>query len=328
MTPKQAVKWLNDQGYRTPKGNRPLDLYRFSKILSDPYYAGILQVKDWQINEHGLHKPMISKAEYETNLAIVSGRTIKKRRRHNPDFPLNLAFHAQCRSKGGKLTGINHTNGKGWWRKEYVCRACKKRVPQSQVHDSYQQKLEASRLTNDGIKALVKQLNQVWEVNEAYRTDVIENTELRLEKVRQRKSQLIIALAENPDLADEIRYELSKLKSNESELQLQLNQATDVDDDYEEFLNFSLNYISTLQSRFWQLEPDKQAECKQVLFNDEILVDDNGKVYTPKLSLIYTLEKQKDGQNAALNTQMVELVGTAPTSAGLSWLVVYRLSPF
>jgi len=69
-------------------------------------------------------------------------------------------------------------------------------------------------------------------------------------------------------------------------------------------------------------------ECEQVLFPDKLFVSNNGIVHTPTISPIYSLLKAKSSPKAAKNAYMVELAGTAPASAGLSVLIVYRNSPF
>ncbi|HET9722062.1 MAG TPA: hypothetical protein VFP32_03490, partial [Candidatus Saccharimonadales bacterium] len=66
--------------------------------------------------------------------------------------------------------------------------------------------------------------------------------------------------------------------------------------------------------KWWELPRDSLKECKLLLFNDEIIIQPDGKVYTPKISPIYSLYKAKSDPKVAQNCNMVELVGTAPTS--------------
>ena len=54
------------------------------------------------------------------------------------------------------------------------------------------------------------------------------------------------------------------------------------------------------------------------LIDGEFYVDNAAKVHTPKLSTIYTLGTNKNDPNGVDFNKMVELVGTAPTSVGLS----------
>lgn len=327
MTPKEAQLWLAANGYRTPviyrkdkdghkirKGERILDLNHFIEIMKDSYYTGVLEVNDWPVNKHGLHKPMITTDEYEINLAIAKGRKRRKKLKHNPDFPLNVSWHEPCRKYDGKLTGINHKNGKGWERKEYVCRKCKKRIPQAQVHSSMDNLLVHLVTREDGITELKKALKQVWGNTEAYRLDRVANLKERKSTLLEKKSEFLGSLAANPDLADDFKEEISKIKAEITEVDIQMAKDSIVDEEFAEFDNFALDYTENLRTHWWQLPGEKLAECKQLLFRGEIIVQPDGNVYTPQISHIYTLETNKKDLDEVNFTDMVELPGIAPGS--------------
>ena len=327
MTPKEAQLWLVANGYLTPpifqkdkdghkikKGERILDLNHFTKIMKDPYYAGILEVNDWPINEHGLHKPMITPEEYEINLAIAEGRQIRKKLKYNPDFPLNISWHEPCHKEGGKLTGINHSNGKGWQRKEYVCRGCKKRIARDKVHASMDYLLNHLIAREDGVNELKGALKQVWGNNEAYRLDRLANQHKRKAELIAKKSEFLGSLAANPELADDFKEEITKIKAEITEIDIQIAKDGSIDEEFAEFANFALDYIEDLRLRWWQLQGDKLAECKQLLFRGEIIVQPSGNVYTPFVSYIYTLQNENDDPKIVKNHDLVELRGIAPRS--------------
>ncbi len=331
MTPKEAQLWLASNGYRTPviyrkdkdgnkirKGERILDLNHFTEIMKDPYYAKILEINDWPVNKNGLHQAMITVEELEINIAIAKGRKIRRKQRYNPDFKLNLSFHEPCVNNDGKLTGINHTNGKGWSRKEYVCRACKKRVVRDDVHASMTMLLENLTPRDEGVTELKKALKQVWENGEAYRIDRMKSLESRMVELTEVKSQMVRSLSANPDLGEDIKDEIAKIKAEITDVGIQIAKDSDVDAEFDEFAEFALDYTENLRKRWWDL-PDKQLdECKQLVFKDKIIVQPSGNVYTPDLSYIYTLITNKKDLKEVNFSNMVELVGTAPTSAGLT----------
>lgn len=331
MTPKEAQLWLATNGYRTPviyrkdkvgnkvrKGERILDLNHFTEIMKAPYYAGILKVNDWPINEHGLHKPMITTEELEINIAVAKGRKVRRKQKYNPDFKLNTAFHEPCVDKDGKITGINHKNGKGWSRKEYVCRTCKKRVVQANVHSSMDSLLSRLKPQEDGVKELQKALKQVWSNGEAYRIDRKKSLESRKAELGDKKSQMIHSLSVNPDFGEDIKEEIVKIKAEIVEIDIQIAKESSMDEEFAEFANFALDYTEDLRKRWWDLPGEKLQECKHLLFRNKIIVQPGGNVYTPELSYIYSLENENDDSKVAENHNMVELVGTAPTSASLS----------
>lgn len=327
MTPKEAQLWLTANGYLTPafywvdkdghkikKGERPLDLNHFTKIMQDSYYAGIVAVEGWPVNKHGLHKPMITIEEYEINLAVAKGRKVRRKQKYNPDFPLNISWHEPCRESDGKLTGINHSNGKGWKRKEYLCRYCRKRIPQAKVHSSMNQLLNRVTKRQDGLTELKKALKQVWGNNEAYRLDRLANLKERKDVLLAKKSEFLRSLAANPELANDFKEEINKIKAEITDIDIQMAKDDRIDEEFTEFTNFALDYTDDLRERWWQLSGEKLAECKQLLFRGEIIVQPSGNVYTPFLSYIYTLQNENDDPKIVKNHDLVELRGTAPRS--------------
>lgn len=341
MTPKEAQLWLAANGYRTPviyrkddnghkirKGERILDLNHFTEIMKKSYYAGKIELEGWPINERGLHEAMITPEELEINTAIANGRKIRRKQQYNPDFKLNLALHEPCINDDGKLTGINHTNGKGWYRKEYVCRACKKRVVRDTVHESMTNLLNHLIPNDKGISALKDALKQVWGNNESYRLERMKALQTRRIELNEKKSQMVYSISANPELADDFKEEIAKIKAEIIEIDIQIAKDGNADSEFAEFAAFALDYTDDLRKRWWELPGEKLSECKHLIFRNKIIVQPNGNVYTPNLSLIYSLQTKNDDSKTAENHNMVELPGTAPGSAGLSWLVVYRLSSF
>lgn len=316
MTPKEAQRWLYDNGYRTP-GGKKLDMNHFHDILLDPYYVGILQVKDWP-EATGLHQNMITRIEFQNNVEIITGRKKLRRKKFNPEFPLNLAMHEPCLYGDGKLTGINHSNGKGWQRKEYLCRTCKKRVPRDKVHESLSCLFETIKPSEEGLKELRNALASVWKHQESSRIQQAKQLQGRLDSLNEQKGKLIRSLVANNDLADDIKAEVTNIKAEIQKVERNLTKLNTIDEELEEFTQYALSYTENLRSNWWSLEPEKRNECKQLLFQGEILVTQDAKVYTPKLSPIYTLYKAKSSPKAAKNINMVELAGTAPASASLS----------
>ncbi|HEY4963570.1 MAG TPA: recombinase family protein [Candidatus Saccharimonadales bacterium] len=321
MTVKEALLWLTANGYRTPrtyrkdkeghrvqKGNKKLDRDTFENhILVKPYYAGTVEVSDWPINKHGLHKAMITPEEHETIVAIVKGRKIRRIKKNNPDFPLNRAIHYPCRHLNGKIVGINHSNGKGWTRKDYMCRACKKCMPQELVHESLNDTLCRIKPTDKSKRELKTALRNTWNKNEEYRISMTRQLKYRLVELENKKSEFINTLSVNPDIAEDIKSEIYKIKLEIVNIKKEINDLGKVEEDFTEFLDYSLNYIENMRDKWWELPSDGLNECKQLLFQDVILVNQDGKVYTPELSTIFSLFKQKNDSKVVQNGNMVEI---------------------
>jgi hypothetical protein len=119
---------------------------KFKHIVSDPYYAGIVTMSDWGVvNEHGLHKAMITKEEHEKLAQIVTGKGKKFTvRKDNPKFGMsNVGMCPECYDSEGTraaLVGYTHNNGKqGNARKyydRYRCRVCNKARLKLDTHNA------------------------------------------------------------------------------------------------------------------------------------------------------------------------------------------------
>src|SRR5690606_13156390 len=92
-----------------------------SKIFHNKFYAGLLFVDSFGIEQKGQHIPMVTLDEYYKVQAIIARQSNAKQVKHlgyNPDFPLNKAI--RCTNCGMFMTGA--------WSKErgkfgyYSCR--------------------------------------------------------------------------------------------------------------------------------------------------------------------------------------------------------------
>jgi len=316
MTPKEAQLWLYHKGYRTPRGGKKLDLNRFTEILTDPYYAGILEVSDWHFEDQiiGLHEPMITPEDYNSNVEIALGRKVRKKNKFNPNFPLNTAYHADCVEQNGKVSGANHSNGKGWSRNEYICRNCNKRVPSKNTHENLSVLMDNLVKDKDLPKVFEEALREVWQKKEEYRIERTKLLNTRASDLEETKSEQVRSLINNPELAKDIKIEIQKTKELIKETEEEISKHDDVNDEYQDFFAYAVYYTENLRKKWWSLPPERKHECKELLFKSEIVIDNSAKVYTPNLSMIYRLMNVKSDSKVAQKRELVEMAGIAPAS--------------
>ena len=104
--------------------------------------------------------------------------------------------------------------------------------------------------------------------------------------------------------------------------------AQDIKMEGDDFVRFTIDFTANIRDKWWDLDWENHKRGEQVLFNGEIYSYNYAKVHTPKLSSIYRLGSNKKALENVSNAHLEELAGTAPASAGLSWLVIYRFSLF
>ncbi len=322
MKPEEALRWLNENGYRTPGGCK-LDMNHWRSIMLDPYYAGIIKFGQCPINENGLHEAMITKAEWEINVAIITKRPTNRRGQFNPNYPLNkYIVHKDC-DKGdtNKFSGFNHSNGKGWERSDYSCRGCSICLSRDDIHDHLSAVLDAMVFIGGSKDRLKKSLKIAWQDEEKYRFDKLE----RLNKLKlgqeEVKSKVISAIVSNPDMADDLKTELNKTKAKIAEYEAQITEAGQVDKEFRDFTLFALDFVDNLRQNFWRLEPEDFIACLKLLFPEAIEVDSGKKLHISRISPLYILnsvtKNLKIVQFDTKSGMMVTPAGFEPAIAGL-----------
>jgi DNA invertase Pin-like site-specific DNA recombinase len=320
-TVSQGLKRLHDRGHRTRKfgprtvGGRRIDMNRFKQILIEPYYAGTIKMSDWPIKKNGLHEAMITEEEHERLVEIVSGKGKKfTHNAHNPEFPLSNTMECRdCLTASRlhpRLVGYRHSNGKkGNSHKEYMrykCRGCKRNILRDDLHTSLDERLLNLILPDDYKEQLKSSLRKVW--RHTAEDNLQRKTTLtgRLNSLREQKNQLVLKMAQEEELEDDFRESLGFIKKQITTTEQELERASDVEKDFMEFTDFALGYIENWQKNWWKLSYEDMERCKQLLFPAGFSLDDNKKVYTPEISIVY---RYKDIGKASIEAEIVQLEG-------------------
>lgn len=116
-TPTQALVQLNKSDFII--GHSLYKMDKFRKIITDPFYAGIVEIKK-QVNvrnENGLHEALISKEHHYELISVIDSKKKTQsgpRKNGNPKYPVsNLVSSSECTDKtNGRFVGYDHGNGK------------------------------------------------------------------------------------------------------------------------------------------------------------------------------------------------------------------------
>lgn len=310
----QAHKRLLEKGYTTPSG-KLLKIDKFIELLKDSYYCGVLRIEQWDealVNEKGLHQPMFSREQFDEIQFILSGRKQKYvRKTHNPDFPLSNLVHCVC---GGRFVGFVHRNGHGssWRCPKYRCRKCRKQYRLTDIHSNLDLLLADIKLDQSRREKLIIYLKNVWQENQKTNLQHQQAVERHLEKLKDKKSGLINAMALNPDLAEDIKEQIEKVKKEIDFAERQQAETPSLEEDQIEFVKFALAYINNLKLKWWEIDHDSRVKCKLLLFPQEIFVNSEKKVYTPQISIILSLKGTKKEAFRASNSHVVGERGVEP----------------
>lgn len=329
-TPEQAVKWINDQGYRT-RGGRKMDLNHYIKLMQNRYYCGIIDIMgDGPLSDvkgvKGLHESMFTVREHERLVAAIAKRNPRLRQKHNPEYPAaNLIRHFECNHEElhSKFSGFakdrGSRNGKKRTKKPtYRCRTCRKEFSRQKLHDGIDTHLNGLEfLPND--TAFKRALIKVWRNQRGsviQRISVLQANKARIETdIRN----TVINYAKEPEGAvkNSLRLLLEDYETKLEAIKHDITNTQNIDMESDDFVKFALDFSKKLKDKWWSISFDERKGGEQILFNGEFFIDNSAKVHTPKLSTIYTLGTNKKDLNEVDFNKMVELVGTAPTSIRL-----------
>jgi hypothetical protein len=307
------------------------DMYKFRQFGTDPYYAGVVEINQ-QVkarNENGLHEAMLTKDEHEKLKTIFLGsyRPRGATKQYNPEFPMNKLLC--CDSCGCKLTGSRKHSGffrengqprktiKYYWK--YRCRGCGKEFHRLDVHSRITKHFGKFEYKGHQNNEFVEALKTVWRQKQSDKLNSAKLLSGQIKKLEKIKSGLVVSMAsESAEYTSDIRQELDKTKVQIAELQVKLSDSSRLDDDLVDFVKFGLDYGEKLKHDWWSLEHEDRQRCQQLLFPGGITISANGKVSTHGISPIYRLATNKKDLRNARKSLLVELVGTAPTSASVS----------
>lgn len=311
---KDVVAGINAAGYKRKSG-RGLDLSHFKVMLTDPYYAGIIQMSSWTVNPNGLHKAMITPEQHEILKRIVKGVVYKHRKQFNPDFPLSKIMTCkECLEAGADhplLVGYDHNNGKVGdkrkYYKRYRCRACNRNILKDELHQQLSDTLLDLQLAQAKIKDFIAALRQVWEQEQALSFNTSESLKGRLSSLEKDKADVVLKQVRGQLAEDRADIALNALDEEINAIQDQIASISTIEKDFVEFVEFAIGTVENFRERFWELDQEHQGWCKQLLFPDGFSVTQNKKVYTPKISEFYRVNKNAPKDVSADFASMVNL---------------------
>lgn len=340
-TPEQAVKWMNDNGYKT-RGGKNMDVSHYIELIEDRYYCGLIDIKKEGKFSHikgvqGLHEPMFSLREHERLVAVITKRNPRLRLKHNPEYPVaNLIRHYECKHEelhskfSGFLKDRGYRNGKKRSMKPtYRCRTCRREFSRQKLHDGIDVHLNSMEFLPDDAtfkRALVKVWrNQRGSVTQ--RISALQSSKLRIE-ADIRKTATDYTREPEGAAKNALRLVLEDYDNQLQGIEKDITNTRNVDMESDDFVKFALNFTKELKDKWWSISFDERKGGEQILFNGKFYIDNSAKVHTPNLSTIYRLGTNKKDLDEVNFSNMVELAGTAPASVGLTRLVFYRFSSF
>jgi DNA invertase Pin-like site-specific DNA recombinase len=280
----------------TTRTGKPMSKQLWDVILADKFYAGIL-IDPWTGEEHhGLHKPMITRDEYEQICAVKKGKSSHatgRRLAHNPDFPLRRFVHCEC----GQPYTASWSSGR---KKKYAsyhchnkqCAHCSRSVPKDVLENQFFQFLQGVSPSPEFLEFFKQTV--IDNHQERCATDKQEKEHYQREqaKLESRRKDLLemriskeISMEEYKDLKDIVDKQIARLPSS-------MMEAEDIID-LEAAISRSVELMGDLGGQWRAMSyPTKQRLQKVVLPQGMTYQKTNGAIGTAILSPIFRLNAE------------------------------------
>jgi hypothetical protein len=304
------------------KGHSLYKMDKFRKIATDIYYAGGVAI-DKQVKVHnlnGLHEPLITLEQHQELVRIFEGKEKNQagpRKNGNPKYPLNNIIHCDvCEGKQyNRIVGVDITNGKSpKVYEKYRCRACKRALSRSEMHEKITKQLRSNPISDAGIADLTKALDIVWKRREGENQQEAVRLQHKLTSLQDSISQQVEAATnpENASIKTEIMDIISRKKEEAKDIEDQLHKLTQkAEDDYERFLKFALGFAADTSQKF--LDPltsqENRLRFKQIAYPAGFRMDANKNVYTPEISELIRLAGNKKNLSVTDKSLLVRVRG-------------------
>lgn len=285
---KDILEFFHKKGLKNKHGNK-LIRQSISKIFHNKFYAGILSVDSFGIEQKGLHEPMITLDEFYAVQAILAQNNNGNQVKHlgyNPDFPLNKTI--KCSNCGQFMTG-------SWSKKKgrfgyYACRRadCKERdkVRKADAEESFCDLLtqitpleELMNLYKEAVtKVYLKKLQEKEEIQKHIKAE-LNALETRLNKLEELVETDVYSVEKFKEKSKLLIHEIAAKKVSLSETNIDVYEA-------EECINFSLNFLQLLPQYWISLSVNAKHRLHEVLFPENLIIE-NGRVTTRALAQFY-----------------------------------------
>lgn len=321
VTPTNALIELNKSAYTEDHALYKMD--KFRKIATDIYYAGFIEM-DAQIKVSGikgLHEPLITLDEHYKIVEIFENKPkyqIGPKRNGNPKFPLNsIVQHEGCLElkNKGKFVGYDHSNGKyAKIYQKYRCRTCNRYWHKEDIDLKLVDLFNSYEMSSETQRKIIDALEIVWGRDNENRVNEVKSTRLAMANLEKSIEQKVESATDDrhSSIREDILKIIDKKKEELARLEAQLEGLTSKDEeDRKEFMEFALSFIEDTGKHFLEpyLTKEYRIVCKQMLFPAGIYINQDEKVYTPKVSVFYRGEAKKKSAEALNSSHLVRVRG-------------------
>lgn len=179
------------------------------------------------------------------------------------------------------------------------------------MHPKVEQQFKNNPITQEGVDDLLEALDIVWKRRDAQSQQEAGRIMHKIKTLKETiRSRAIAAIdPTNISIKEEILDSVAKGRQEVENLEEELIKLTQkADSDKERFLRFAFDFAENMGNQFLEISQENRLRCKQIVFPAGFRLDKNGKVYTPEVSPLITLQAKKKDAVASDNSHLVRLM--------------------
>ncbi len=252
----------------TRKSGKPLSKQTLYALLRNPVYAGWIVSRKTGLQSKGLHRPIVEQALFDAEQRILRGDKPNPvpRRKLNPEFPLRR--FVLCAACNRPLTGGFSRSKTGKRHGYYHCCVCGQNVRKDRLETQFLELLKRLQPSEETVQAFPKIAADIWAEQQGDAAEQAKCINARLEKLKQKKSQLVRSLVgeEDPGLQDAYRAEHRKISSEIAEAEVAIQEVALCRDEADAFIRFVELSLMDIAECWKQAGPEDRVGVQSLLF--------------------------------------------------------------
>jgi site-specific DNA recombinase len=306
----EVLRIVSAAGLLTKKGKN-LSPQSFCGLLKNPFYAGKLLVKGWEIHAKGAFEPIVTEETFRAAQAILSGRrpSMIQRRRSHPDFPLR--HFVKCGACERPLTG-SYSSGRNNKYGYYHCAngSCRSRnIPRQDLEREFLRLIEQLQPKAEYLDLFREIVLDVWKERRKETIKLVTTLESRITELKAKRQKLIEAFVYKHSIEKSVYQEQFELLENEIALvELDAYDAKLEDLNVEAALNYATDALRNA-ARFWiQCSADQKQNFQRVLFPKGLVFEGEGYRTAPTCIAFSYLKGISEGKSSLASRTGIEPV--------------------
>ena len=312
------VRFLQDKGFYSKRVDAEKHLERMRAIVLDPFYAGFIECKKWDIERmKGKHQGLISEEIYYANVKRINGeaRDAFIRQDIREDFALRGLVY--CSACDKKMTAYFSQGKMGRKYPYYSCqrKGCalrSKTIGRSVIDEDFKKLVNDNKPKDELISIASQMFEDLWK-------EEIGGFTKRVDATQKRKERLEKEIGALADESIDIRNPLVK-KQYQKRIEEKSIELEEIEEHLGKKLDYSVPYRTSYDSitgmikspyKIWEKGTAKQKqELFSFMFDDKIVYVHKEGYRTPEKSCLYKLFDQIE----AGHSLQVEMGGIEPPS--------------